>query len=60
MTKENSPNVIKLTGIDISKKIGLIVWLITAKTKAVRSATQAVPNASVTELKTSGTPTLVT
>ena len=60
ITKEKSPRVTKLTGIEINKKIGLIVWLITANTNAVNNAIHAVPKARVTELKISGTPTFVT
>lgn len=58
ITNEKSPSVIRLTGIDTSIKSGLIVWLITAITKATISAVQSVPK-SAEKAKTRGTPTLV-
>ncbi len=60
ITKEKSPRLSRLIGIEISINTGLIVWLITASTKEVRSATHAVPNACVSVAKIRGTPTPVT
>ena len=59
ITKENSPSVSRLIGIEISINTGLIVWLITANTRAVRSAIQAVLKDTANDPKARGTPTLV-
>ena len=60
ITNEKRPRVTKLIGIETSIKSGLMVWLITASTTAVISATHAVPKESEMELKIRGTPTPVT
>lgn len=59
ITKEKSPSVRRLTGIDTSIQRGLIVWLIPASTSAVMSPTHAVERESASVEKKRGTPTRV-
>lgn len=59
ITKENSPSVTKLIGIEISIKSGLIVWLMMASTTATRRAVHVVLSVNATVENTRGTPTLV-
>lgn len=57
ITKENSPRVTTLIGIETIINTGLIVWLMIAKTIATVTATPSVESDVLREENISGTPT---